>query len=96
MNRSESLARHGILLVKTPLSPHLKMKIPRFFADIKRGNYICGDAQSLCIFGGNKTEIHGDPRTLLRTPSRQVKQFGFGAKKDKYTSNFFALYYYLF
>ena len=28
-----------------------------------------------------KNEIHGDPRSLLRTPSRQVKQFGFGAKK---------------
>ena len=50
-------------------------------------------AQSLCIFGG---KIHGDPRSLLRTPSRQVKQFGFGAKKDKYTNDFFTLYHYLF
>ena len=36
-------------------------------------------AQSLCIF----REIHDDPHSLLRTPSCQVKQFGFGTKKDK-------------
>ena len=52
-------------------------------------------AQSLCTFVGKKPEIHGDLSNLLRMPSRQVKQFGFGAKKDKYTILLFGLYDYL-
>ena len=36
-----------------------------------------------------KPEIHGNPCSLLRTPSRRVKQFCFVTKKDKYTSDFF-------
>ena len=56
----------------------------------------CEYAQSLCIFDRKKPEVHCDPHSLLRTPSCEIKNFCFGAKKDKYTCDFFCTIYICF
>ena len=44
-----------------------------------------------------KNRIHGDLRSFLGMPWLHAEYKNcFGTKKDKYTSDFFALYYYLF
>ena len=64
-----------------------KLKIHRFFANIKCGYYICVDANTHKVYAYSGEKIHGFSRDALGLASHQVKNC-FGTKKDKYTSDF--------
>ena len=76
------------------------MEISRFLSDIKRGYYICGDANTHKVYAYSEEKKYTGIRVvsscILGLALRRVKMVKdiFGAKKI--CQCLFALYYYLF